>query len=48
MPEDDCYTPCDTDALLDKDTIGSKEKGKPLDINLKSRLEKRIVVTAPV
>jgi ATP-dependent protease HslVU (ClpYQ) ATPase subunit len=46
--KDDCFVPCDTDALLDKDVIGRQEKGKPIDINLKNRLQRRIVVSSPV
>jgi hypothetical protein len=49
MPEDDCYVPCDTDTLLNKDVIGSRtDKNQPVRIDVKKLLKRRIEVVAPV
>lgn len=46
--DDNCYTPCDTDTLMEKDIVGSREKGKPVNINVKGRLQKQIAVSSAV
>lgn len=50
MPKDDeCYVPCDTDALLNKDIVDSRlDKSQPVRIDVKKLLKRRIEVVAPV
>jgi len=50
MPkDDDCFVPCDTDALLSEGVVDSKPEGdKPARINVKKILKRRIEISAPV
>jgi hypothetical protein len=49
MPKDDCFTPCDTDALLNKDLVSSRaNRDNPVKIDVKRVLRKQIEVSAPV
>lgn len=49
MPKDDCFVPCDTDVLLNKDVINSRsDRNQPVNINTKKILTRRILISAPV
>lgn len=50
MPkDDDCFVPCDTDALLDRDVLQSRNnKSNPVKIDVKRVLRKHIEISAPV
>jgi hypothetical protein len=50
MPkDDDCFVPCDTDALLNKDLANSRtDRNHPVKIDVKRVLRRQIEVSAPV
>lgn len=49
MPKDDCFVPCDTDVLLNKDVINPRsDKNQPVNINARKILTRRIPISAPV
>lgn len=50
MPKDDCFVPCETELLSEKDVKGVSRgnRGVPVDINVKGRLNRRVAVSSPV
>ncbi|MEM2445428.1 MAG: hypothetical protein QW734_02075 [Candidatus Bathyarchaeia archaeon] len=50
MPkDDDCFVPCNLDALLNKDVVDSRsDKSVPVKLNVKKLLGKRVEISAPV
>lgn len=47
MPKDECWTPCDTDALMDGN-VKVIQEGVPIKIDVKKRLRKRLALTIAV
>jgi len=52
MPKDDCFTPCKSELLSDSEVknggFSSGNRGVPIDINVKGRLNRRVTVSTPV
>jgi hypothetical protein len=52
MPKDDCFVPCTNELLNETEVKGggvsSRNRGVPVDINVKGRLNRRVTVSTPV
>jgi len=52
MPKDDCFVPCESELLKDSEVksggVSSRNRGVPIDINVKGRLNRRVTVSTPV